>query len=339
VATVIEGRAPRFKGDGKIEFERREYHPPAPDQLLIAPRANALCGSDRHFWLHGASHVPGHETAGVVLEAGGATTTPAGTRGVIFLMDFCGQCRSCRVGATNQCLAKRADMGIADDGGFGPFEVVHESNFFPITDDVDFATATMLLDVMGTSRHAIGRAGAVRSDIESVYIAGAGPIGLGLLVMAKLLLGADIPVHISDVSGWRLELAESFGGRPVDATDAAALTEVGKVDIAFDSTGKTVARRGALDVLDKRGALVCVGHGETVVLDVSADLIGPERAVLGSEYFTFDILTENLELLRANHDLISRVITHRFPVEEIGKAFELFFAGQTGKVVVEQAGS
>lgn len=336
MAAAIVGRAPLFKGDGRIEFERREYRPPEADELLIAPRANALCGSDRHFWVHGASHVPGHETAGVVVTAGDATTTPAGTRGVIFLMDFCGTCRSCRVGATNQCLAKRADMGIADDGGFGPYEVVHESNFFPITDDVDAAAATMLLDVMGTSRHAIGRALAVRKDIESIYIAGSGPIGIGLLVMAKLLLGADIPVHISDVSAWRLELAESFGGRPVDATNVA---DIGRADIAFDSTGKTVARRAALDVLAKRGALVCVGHGETVVLDVSGDLIGPERAVLGSEYFTFDLLPRNLELLRDNHDLISRVITHRFPVEEIGEACDLFFSGKTGKVVVEQAGS
>jgi len=252
---------------------------------------------------------------------------------VVYLMDFCGACRSCRLGATNQCSAKRADMGIADDGGLGPYELVHDSNFFSIPDDLDFAAATMLLDVMGTSSHAIARAQGVRTDIESVYVAGAGPIGLGLLVMSKLLLGEDVPVHISDVSGWRRDLAGTLGGIPVDAVD---LSKVGRPDIAFDASGKEVARRGALDILGQRGALICVGHGEQVTLEVSPDLIAPEHAVLGSEYFRFDDLPGNLALLRANTDYITSVITHRLPIGELEHAFELFLAGETGKVVVEQ---
>ncbi len=325
--------APLFRGGGRIEFVGRSYRRPGAGELLIAPRANALCGTDRAFWEHGADHVPGHESAGVVLEAGDGTTTPVGTRGVVYLMDFCGDCRSCRLGATNQCLAKRGDMGIGDDGGFGPYEVVHETTFFPITEDIDFATATMLLDVMGTSAHAIRRAQLVRTDIESVYVAGAGPIGLGLLVMSKLLLGRHIPTYVSDVSAWRREFAGTLGGIPVDATD---LSPVGSPDVAFDASGKEVARRGALDVLGPRGVLVCVGHGEQVTLDVSRDLIAPEHAVLGSEYFAFDELPRNLELLRVHRDYISQVITHRMPVAELDRAFELFFAGETGKVVVEQ---
>ena len=243
-----EPAAPLFRGNGRIEYVERSYRRPGAGELLVSPRANALCGTDRGFWSHGADHVPGHETAGVVLEAGDATTTPVGTRGVVYLMDFCGDCRSCRLGATNQCLAKRGDMGIADDGGYGPYEVVHESNFFPITDDIDFATATMLLDVMGTSGHAITRARLLRTDITSVYVAGAGPIGLGLLVMSKLLLGQHIPVYISDVSAWRREFAGTLGGIPVDVTD---LSPVGGPDVAFDASGKEVARRDALDILGR----------------------------------------------------------------------------------------
>ena len=69
---------------------------------------------------------------------------------------------------------------------------------------------------------------------------------------------------------------------------------------------------------------------------MSADLIGPERAVLGSEYFRFDEMVENLQLLLANQDLVSRVITHQFPVSGLQEAFELFLSGKTGKVVVTQ---
>jgi len=328
--------APTFPGGGQIRFVERVYRDPGVGELLISPRANAICGTDRGMFLGGVSHVPGHETAGVVLVAGPETTTPVGTRGVIYLMDFCGTCRSCLLGATNQCLSKRGDMGINTDGGYGPLEVVHESNFFAISDGIPMETATMLLDVMGTSSHAIGRAQLVMPDIQSVYIAGAGPIGLGLVVMARLRLGDDLPVYISDISPWRRNFAESFGAIPVDASDPAALRTIEPPDVAFDASGKEVARRAALDILAKRGALVCVGHGEGVSLGVSDDLIAPEHAVLGSEYFRYDELAGNLAMLEAHHDLISRVITHSFPIEEIDAAFEAFLSGETGKVVVTQ---
>jgi propanol-preferring alcohol dehydrogenase len=328
--------APAFTGDGAVRLIPHTYRDPGEGELLISPKANAICGTDRGMFLGGVAHIAGHETAGVVLSAGPGTTTPVGTRGVVYLMDYCGQCRSCLLGATNQCLAKRGDMGINVDGGYGPLEVVHESNFFAISDDIPLETATMLLDVMGTSSHAIGRAQLVRPDIESVYIAGAGPIGLGLVIMAKLRLGMDLPVYISDISPWRRNFAESFGAIPVDASDAASMRTVGRPDIAFDASGKEVARRAALDILAQRGALICVGHGEGVALSVSDDLIAPEHAVLGSEYFRYDELAGNLDLLQKHHDLVARVITHTFPVEEIEAAFAAFLSGETGKVVVTQ---
>jgi threonine dehydrogenase-like Zn-dependent dehydrogenase len=333
---TLTASAPRFTGSGAITFADIDYPEPGPGQLLLRVAANAICGTDREQYFGGSAVVPGHEAAGVVASAGPGTATPVGTRGVVFLMDYCGACRSCLLGATNQCLAKRADMGFTHDGGYGPYELVHESNFFPITDGIEIANATMLLDVMGTSGHALARAELVRPDIESIYIAGAGPIGLGLLVMAKLRYGQDLPAHISDVSEWRLSFAESFGGIPVDASDPRALQAVGAPDVAFDSSGKQVARRAAMDILGKRGVLVCVGHGETITLDVSKDLLAPEHAVLGSEYFRFDEMPANLALLEEHQDLISRVISHRVPVERLAEAFELFLSGETGKVVVTQ---
>ena len=139
-------------------------------------------------------------------------------------MDYCGRCRSCRAGDSNLCLDKRADMGFTADGGYGPYELVHETNFFPVPDDIGLTEATMLLDLMGTSGHAIARARLVRPDIESVYVAGAGPIGLGILVMCVLTLGTEVPVRISDVSPWRLEFARTFGAEAVDARDLDALS-------------------------------------------------------------------------------------------------------------------
>jgi threonine dehydrogenase-like Zn-dependent dehydrogenase len=227
-------------------------------------------------------------------------------------------------------------MGFSQDGGYGPFEVVHESNFFVLPDHVSSVEGTLLLDVIGTSGHALRRARLLRHDVESVYIAGAGPIGLGLLVVARLALGSEVPVRISDLSPWRRDYAARLGGIPVDASNEAELAALPSCDLAFDSTGKRSARQAAIGQLSRRGILVCVGHGETVTLDVSADLITPERAVLGSEYFQFSEMTENLALFLAHREALRAVITHTFPIDQISEAFTAFLGGRTGKVVVTQ---
>jgi threonine 3-dehydrogenase len=330
-------KTPSFRGEGKIVFVDREYRDPGPGELLIRVRANAICGSDRGQFYAGSDVIPGHEAAGTVELAGPGTATPAATSGAVYLMDYCGQCRSCRLGYTNQCQQKRADMGFTHDGGYGPYETIHESNFFAVPDDVSPVEATLLLDVMGTSSHAISRVGLLRSDVESIYIAGGGPIGIGLLVIAKLRFGADVPVYLSDISAWRLEFAQQLGAVPVDASGGLdAVAAVPPIDAAFDSTGKEIARRGALSVLGKRGVLVCVGHGEGLTLDVSGDLIAPERAVLGSEYFRFNEMPGNLALLLAHRAELSKIITHTYPVAAINEAFATFLNGRAGKVVVTQ---
>ena len=333
---------PHFVGDGQINTITKPVPDPGPGQLLIRVEANALCGSERGQFHHGSGVTPGHEAAGVVVAAGSGTTTPAGTRGAIFLMDFCGECRSCRQGFTNQCLAKRADMGFTRDGGYGVYELVHENIFFPVGADISSTEATLLLDIMGTGGHAISRARLVRPDIRSVLIPGAGPIGLGVLAMAKLLLGQDVPVVLTDVVPFRLALAERMGGLPVSLADGGTLEQglkhhgLERPHIAIDTSGRQAARRQALDALAERGVLVLVGHGEGLDLNASADMIGPERAILGSEYFAFRELAGNLPLLQTNRAYLGQIITHRFGVNEIQHAFELFFAGQTGKVVIEQ---
>jgi threonine 3-dehydrogenase len=332
---------PRFLGGGEIGFAPKPVPEPGSGQLLIRIKANALCGSERWQYFDGSGVTPGHEAAGVVVKRGPGTRTPLGTPGVIFLMEFCGECRSCKLGFTNQCLNKRGDVGFNRDGGYGPYVLIDENVFFPTGDDVPLAEATMLLDVMGTTGHAIRRGLRLRDDVSSLAIAGAGPIGLGALAMAKILLGHGVHVVISDLSPYRLDLAERLGGSVIDLREktlAAGLREHGldEVDLAVDTSGKGVARRSHLEVLSKRGVLVCVGHGEDLTLDISRDLIEPERAVLGSEYFCYGELTSNLQILREHSTYLSQIITHRFPVQDIKEAFETFFRGETGKVLVEQ---
>lgn len=334
-------RIPLFVGNGKVEYGEKEVPVPGPGQLLLKVKANALCGSDRSQFFEGSQATPGHEASGIVEAAGTGTRTPVGTPGVVFLMDYCGECANCRSGSTNQCLAKRADYGFSHDGGYGPYMVVNENVFFAIDSSIPLGEATMLLDIMGTGGHAVKRAKLVHSSIRSVLVGGAGPIGLGVLAMAKLLLGDDVPVFIMDFVPYRLQLAERLGGIPVNLKerqlpDALRAHGYASVDAAIDTTGKSAARRAELDALNQKGVLVCVGHGEGLDLQVSSDLIATERAVLGSEYFCYREIEENHRLILEHLPYLKQIITHRFGPDEIQHAYELFFQGDTGKVLIEQ---
>ncbi len=332
---------PNFKGDGIISFHEKPVPVPGPGQLLLQVGANALCGSDRGQFYGGSDVTPGHEGAGTVVAAGRDTTTPVGTPGAVFLMDFCGECRSCALGFTNQCSQKRGDYGFNRDGGFGAYELVNENVFFAVNSDMTPTEATLLLDVMGTNGHGVRRAQLVREDIESAVVAGAGPIGLGTLAMLKVMLGFDLPVVVTDVISYRLALAQRMGGLPVNVAEGSLADGMRRygmdsVDAAFDTSGVGSARRACLDSLSQRGVLICMGHGEGLDLTISSDLIAPERAVIGSEYFCYNELPDNLEYLRNHKNYLMQIITHRLPVSDIQYAYELFLGGNTGKVVIEQ---
>lgn len=336
---VKTGMAPQFVGAREIRMRQREWPEPGPGQLLLRVRANAICGTDRGQFFNGSEVTAGHEAAGEVLMAGTGTTLKAGTRGVVYFKDFCGRCRSCLAGHTSMCMDKRAATGFDQDGGYGPYELISESQFFPITDDVPFSLATMLLDAMGTTGHAVSRAQQVRPEMESAYVAGAGPIGIGLLIMLRIRLGEGFPIYISDLSPWRRDLAETLGGIPLDANDEASIRAAAPVDVSFDSAGRRVARQLAIDVLGHRGVFMAVGGQEGLAFeDVGAELLPRELSILGSEYFDFREFEENLNHLCHNRELIEQMVSHVFPISELATAFETFLSGETGKVVVVQDG-
>lgn len=334
---------PQFIGDGDIRWTEKPVPEPGTGQLLLQVKANALCGTDRYQYRNGSPDVtPGHEVAGVVVGNGVRTTTPVGTLGVVYIMIFCGACRSCRLGHTNQCHDKRGDIGFSRDGGLGPYALVDERTFFPVGADLGAAEATLLLDVMGTTRHAIARAQAVRNDIETILVARAGPVGLGLVAMAKVVLGEGVKVFVADRTRFRLDLVEKLGGIAVslceaDVDDVLRSHRLDQVDVAFDASGRDEARQLCLRSLGARGVLVCMAHGRDpdIRLRVSADLIGPERAVLGSEYFRYDELALNLPVLRAQTAYFAQILTHRFPLADLPTAFESFLSSKTGKVLIE----
>ncbi len=238
-------------------------------------------------------------------------------------------------------MKKNCDYGFNIDGAFCQYYLVNDYVFFPVDETVDVVNASLLLDVMGTGGHATKRAQLVHKDIQSVLINGAGPIGLGLLAMSKLTFAKDIPVLINDIMSSRLPLAEKMGGLPIDLSKHSlqeGLEEHGikNPDVAIDATGKTIARKNALHSLAKRGVLVMVGNGEGLEFEQYPDMGDPERSILASEYFSYNEMEANHELLKNNQDYLSQIITHKYNIKDVQKAYEHFFSpdSNAGKIAV-----
>lgn len=108
-------------------------------------------------------------------------------------------------------------------------------------------------------------------------------------------------------------------------------------DVVIHAAGKEAVRDEAMALLAHRCVLVTVAHGGGLKIDsLDGDFVVREMTRIGSEYFAYHELEENSRLLKANREYLGQVITHRMGVDELQRAFELFWAGNTGKVVIEQ---
>jgi threonine 3-dehydrogenase len=331
-------RAARFAGGGRVEILDLPVPEPGPGEVLVRVEMCALCGTDRDLLERGAPVTPGHETAGEVVETGPGVDAPGpGTRGVVYLVGFCGACSACRRGWTNICLDRRRMYGFDAPGGFAEYQVVRADCFLPVDPLVPHVQAAALLDLLGTAGHALRRAGPPTP--QRVLVLGCGPIGLGTLAMAGAL---GVPERFgTDLAGHRLELVERLGAVPVDAaaTDPVASLRAAApdgFDVVVEAAGRTETQRQALELAGPGGRVLIVAHNPLPLeLRTSADLIRREVALVGSEYFPIAELAANQALLLEGLVDPGPLLTHRFPLEELQAACDAFWSGHTGKVMVE----
>jgi L-iditol 2-dehydrogenase len=228
--------------------EDRASVPLGPGEARVHVESAGLCGTDVRIFSgqHGAyagvsDRVPGHEIVGRLVELGpGATAAPAlGTRVFVAPNFGCGECAFCRRGAENLCRSTQA-LGITRDGGFAeevvvPARAVQSGNLVALDDDQDPSTAT-LIEPLACVVRGQDKAGVEQGD--TVFVAGAGPVGLLHVALARAR-GASTVV-CSDRSPVRRAAAERAGAAttfdwsttdPVAAVDE--LTQGRGVDLAI----------------------------------------------------------------------------------------------------------
>ena len=263
---MANNRGVIYQGTGKVEvqsidFPKLEHEGRAlPHAVILKVVSTNICGSDQHM-VRGRTTAPtgmvlGHEITGEILEKGSDVEfLEIGDLVTVPFNVACGRCRNCRERKTGICLNVNGDRaggayGYVDMGGWiggqADYVTVPYADFnlikFP---DKAKAMAkikdlTLLSDIFPTGYH-----GAVTAGVgpgSTVYVAGAGPVGLACAESCRLL-GAAV-VIVGDMNAERLAQARSFGCETINLSGGAGVAEqieqilgVPDVDSAVDCVG------------------------------------------------------------------------------------------------------
>ncbi|GAB2783971.1 formaldehyde dehydrogenase, glutathione-independent [Halomonas shantousis] len=262
-----DNRGVVYIGPGKVEVQDIAYpRMEAPNGraiehgVILKVVSTNICGSDQHM-VRGRTTAPsgmvlGHEITGEVIEKGkDVEFLDIGDLVSVPFNVACGRCRTCKEGHTGVCLHVNDDRaggayGYVDMGGWvggqARYVMVPYADFnllkFPDRDQAmsQIRDLTMLSDILPTGFH-----GALNAKVgvgSTVYVAGAGPVGLAAAASARLL-GAAV-VMIGDFNPQRLEHARKMGFEPVDLSRhdrlgemIAAIVGEPQVDSAIDAVG------------------------------------------------------------------------------------------------------
>lgn len=325
---------------GKFQLEQVTEGTPGPNEVLVKVAMCGICGSDIHAYhgQHAFIHCPivlGHEFTGVVKDVGeGVTDLAVGQKVVVEPNLVCGECYNCRTGRYHICENLRV-IGCQAPGAYADSIVVPRNKVVPIPDDMDFDKA-VLVEPLAVGVHAVRRSGLTKGD--RILIFGVGPIGLMTLLSAKSL-GAGKAIAV-DVLDSRLELAKEFGADAVCNPNRDDIAEIiaaefgpDRADITFECSANEKALNQAIDLARKGTTIVQVGcFGKPVTINNMSYLQEHELSIVGTLMYRKDDYQIALDILAEGRWPVEKLITHRFPLEQVSEAFRVLDE-EKGKVI------
>ena len=333
-------KAAVFISPGNIGLTEKPVPVAGPGEAVIRITTTTICGTDVHI-LKGEYPVEsgrtiGHEPVGVIAELGaGVSGYFVGQRVIAGAITPCGQCHPCLDGHQAQCGGKAAGgwrFGNTIDGSQAEYLLVPDAqaNLEPIPDGLTDEQVLMCPDIMST-----GFGGAERGDIkigDSVVIFAQGPIGLCATAGAKMK-GASLIIAVDGICT-RLEAAKKLGADvTIDYTKTEPLAEIMRltngrgVDVAIEALGTQQTFENCLRALKPGGTLSSLGvySGKiSMPLDAFAAGLGDYKLITTLCPGGKERMRRLMNVLASGRVNLEPMITHRFTLDQIEQAYELF---------------
>lgn len=334
---------------GDLRLEDRPIPEPSAGEVQIAVHSVGICGSDVHYWTNGAigdfvvrqPMLLGHESSGTVTKLGsGVTHLQLGDRVALEPGMPCQSCDLCLSGRYNLCPGMRFLATPPFDGNLARYHV-HAANFcYKLPPNMSFEEGA-LLEPLSVGVHACRRAGVTLGS--RVLVCGAGPIGLVCLLTAKVM-GAS-KVCVTDIDDHRLSIAKEMGATyvtKVDTKDSKLMAQKiveqmgSMVDITIECSGAETSVQSSIYATKPGGMLVLVGLGPDQITLPIVNAAVREVDIRGIFRYA-NTYPAALAMVASGQINISRLVTHRFPLEKTLDAFEMARTGADGaiKVVIQ----
>lgn len=306
-----------------------------PTDVIVRIARTTICGTDLHILKGDVPTVAegrtlGHEGVGVVEEVGSAVANfQPGDHVLISCITACGRCANCKRQLYAHCADGGWQLGHLVDGTQAEYvRIPHgENSLYPIPAGSDEEALVMLSDIMPTGLEIGVQYGNVKPG-DVIAIVGAGPVGMSVLLTAQFY--APSRIIMVDMDPARLDLARQFGATDtvqVGAEDAAAaimvMTGGQGVDVAIEAVGIPATFDICQKVVSAGGSIANVGvHGKPVQLHI-------EELWIKNINISMGLVSTNttpllLKTVASGKVDPSRLITHRFALDAIIEAYEVF---------------
>jgi 2-desacetyl-2-hydroxyethyl bacteriochlorophyllide A dehydrogenase len=326
---------------GSLQLERR----PAPlvdgDKALVRPRRIGICGTDYHIFegKHPFLQYPrvmGHELAVETVEVPAGSGVASGKVYVVNPYLSCGKCIACSRGKPNCCVSISV-LGVHQDGGMQELLSVPFANLVPAESLTADECATV--EFLAIGAHAVRR-GAVSLQ-DTILVVGAGPIGLGVALFARLSGAAKVAVLDRDAE--RARTAEAIAGVDAITFDGeldgpvADYTNGSGFDVIFDATGSQASMQKAFDFVAHGGRLVLVSVVKDQITFSDPDFHRKEMTLLGSRNATSEDFARVISAIREGKVPVENLITHRTSLADAVSNIPIWAKQKSGliKAVIE----
>jgi 2-desacetyl-2-hydroxyethyl bacteriochlorophyllide A dehydrogenase len=310
---------------------------------LLRVRRVGICGTDLHIYQGHLDHrvprggVIGHETVAEVVEAPRGSGVVAGDRVVVEPLEFCGECRACRIGASYICYRLKV-LGVDAPGGMQEYWTVPAARLLKVPDELDDDRAAMI-EPLAVATHDVTRAG-VKTD-DAVLVLGGGPIGA---LIAQVCRHRGARVVVSEVNPFRIDLLRDLGltaiGRDADPVRYVHEWTAGEgVDVVFEVTGNPAAVALMTDVVRVWGTVSVVAiHAEPMPVNLYP-MFARELSMHGSRLYARRDWEEAIGLAASGAVTLAPLVSRKLPLEALQQGMEeALRGGPVMKVLIDLTG-